>query len=192
MSGLSQAKSKIKAGASWRGIINVEIDGDEVPLTVRQLRDPEFEEVMGLINRDELSELREAYPSDAIERLDELEDKDELTDEEEDELEDLRETIEESDVDVFEYLSSDTFEGIRRAAIYGIEPDEDDKREALRERAHQIEQEYGIKVETPEDTLPALQDEIEDMVRDSTNFVSFRMGMAVLTETVGDEGNSDE
>jgi hypothetical protein len=189
MSGLSTAKTKIKEGASWRGDITVEIRGEDVPLTVRQLRDPEFEEVMGLLDRDELQELREAYPSDVMERLDELTEKDELTDEEREERDELRDEIADSDVNVFDYLSDSTFKGIRRAAVYGIEPDEEDKREALRERAHEIEAEYGVKVETPDDTLPALQDDIEEMIAESTNFVSFRMGMKVLTETVGEEGN---
>jgi hypothetical protein len=191
MSGLNKVKQKTKEGAEWRGTITVDIDGESVPLTIRQLVDPEFEEVMGKINRDELSELREAYPSDAMQRLDELQSEDELTEEQETELSEVRDEIAESDVNVFDYLSSETFDGIRLAAIYGIEPDEEDKREALRERAHEIEKQYGVKVEQPDDTLPALQDDIEKMVHNSTDFLSFRMGMKVLTETVGDEGNSE-
>lgn len=189
MSGLSSVKQKVKEGAEWRGQITIDVQGSEEELTIRQLRDPEFEEVMGLIDRDELSDLREAYPSEAMERLEELQSLDELTDEQSEELEDVQQQIQDHDVNVFDYLSSSTFEGIRKAAIYGIEPDDEDKREALRDRAHDIEREYGVKVETPEDTVVALQDDIEMMVRESTNFLSFRMGMKVLTETVGEEGN---
>lgn len=191
MSGLSTAKQKLKEGIEWRGTINVEIHGENVELTVRQLADPELEEVLGLIDRDELQELQEQYPEDVRDEMEELRGQEDLTADEEERLAELQEEMEEADVDIFDTLSQDTFEGVRRAAVYGVEPDMDDMREALRERAHEIEAEYGIKVTEPEDTKPALQDEWEELVRNATDFVSFEIGMECLMATVGDEGNSE-
>jgi len=189
MSGLATAKKKLKEGADWRGYITVDIDDEPVELCVRQLRDPELEEIMGLLEREELDELRDQYPDDVRDELDDLRDKDELTDEEEERRSELQAQMEEVDVDVFSVLSDDTFEAVRKAAVYGVEPDEDDMAEAMRERAHEIEREYGIQVKQPEDTREALQDEWEAHIYNATEFVSFEVGMMVLTETVGDEGN---
>jgi hypothetical protein len=189
MSDLSVAKQKLKAGADWRGTITVDIGGESVELTVRQLRDPEFEEVMGMISRDELTELREQYPADKMEELRELRHADALDPDEQDRKDELESEMEDVDVNIFDILSQETFSGIRLAAIYGVEPDDEDKQEAFKNRAHEIEREYGIKVETVDDVTAALQDEWEQHIRDATNFTSFQIGMKVLTETVETEGN---
>lgn len=189
MSGMSVAKQKLKEGKDWRGTINVTIDDEDVQLTVRQLRDPELEEVMGLISRDELQQLRDEYPDDVMEELDDLREIEEPTESEKARIEELEGEIEDTDVNLFDILSDDTFEGIRQAAIYGVEPDDEDKQHAFTNRAREIEKEYGVKVSTLDDVVPALQDEWEEHIRNATNFVSFQIGMRVLTETVESEGN---
>jgi hypothetical protein len=190
MSDLSKVDAKLQEGADWRGTIRVNLDDEEYELTVRQLRDPEFREVMSKIDRDELQELRERLPSDAMETMRELRQKDELTEEEEDRLEDAQGELNDAEVDIFEILSDETFAGIRQTAKYAVEPDEEDIREAFMERAHEIESEYGVKVSEPEDVMPALQDDIEAMVDKATNMASFTIGIQCLVETVGEsEGN---
>ena len=191
MSDLATAKQKIKKGADWRGTVTLDIDGDTVELCVRQLRDVELEEVMGLIDRDELENLRDEYPDEVRDELDELRSQDDLSEEEEERLSELQEQMEDVDVDVFSVLSDSTFEGVRKAAMYGVEPDEDDMATAMRERAHEIEKERGIQVQTPEDTHDALKEEWQDILYQATDFVSFEAGMEVLMATVGEEGNSE-
>jgi hypothetical protein len=189
MSDLFSAKSKIKEGADWRGSITVEIDGDEHELCVRQLVDPELEDVWGKIDRSELEELRERLPSEKMEEHRELVERDDCDESEEARKDELKAELEDETPDIFEILSGETFEGIRLAAKYGVEPDDDDRERVFRERPREIEREYGVKVTTPEDVEPALQDEIEAMIESCTDFTSFEIGTKVLTETVGDEGN---
>jgi hypothetical protein len=190
MSDLDSVTQKVKEGINWRGDIRVEIDEEEHELSVRQLRDPEFREVMSMIDRDELDELRNDLPDDMMEEYRELQTKEELEGEEEERLEAIRDDLEESTANLFDVLSEDTFEGIRQAGKYAVEPDEDDMQTAFRERAAEIEREYGIKVQTPEDVEPALQDDIEAMIDNATGLVSFTIGMQALVETVGEsEGN---
>jgi len=191
MSDLATAKQKIKSGADWRGTVTLDIDGETVELCVRQLRDVELEEVMGLIDRDELESLRDEYPDGVREELDELQDKDSLTDEEEERLSELQAEMEDVDVDVFSVLSGETFEGVRKAAVYGVEPDEEDMRNAMKERAHEIEKERGIQVKEPSDTHDALKEEWQETIYNATKFVSFEAGMEVLMATVDEEGNSE-
>lgn len=188
MSDFHSVKQKVKEGTEWRGTIRVNIDDEEHELTIRQLRDPEFEEVMRLIDRSELQELQEQLPEEAQEEYQELsQQEEELTEAESERLAELEETIEEESPDMFDIFSDDTFEGIRRCAKYAVEPDEEDLQRAFRERAPQIESEYGIKVRTPEDVEPALQDDIEYMIDNAVDFTSFTIGIQCLVETVGDE-----
>lgn len=192
MSDLNSVREKVAEGAAWRGTIRVEIGGEENELTVRQLRDPEFFEVMSLIDRDELQNLREDLPDGMMEEYRELQQAEDLDEEEHERLEELRAELEEhSDAgSLFESLSHDTFEGIRKCAKYAVEPDEEDLQHAFRERASEIEREYGIRVQTPEDVEPALQDDIEEMIDACTKFTSFTIGIQALVQTVGeDEGN---
>jgi hypothetical protein len=167
--------------------------GEKVELTVRQLRDPEFREVMSLIDRDELDEMRGDMDEETVEELQDLRTKDESTDEERERFEELRAEMEAQSSDLFDAVSESTFEGIRKCAKYAVVPDEEDKREAFVDRAAEIESEYGIKVQQPADVEEALQDDIEQMIDDATEFVSFAIGMQALLETVGkDEGNSEQ
>lgn len=190
MSDLNKLREKTTEGAQWRGTIRVNVMDEEMELTVRQLKDPEFFEVMSLIDRDELQKLRDQLPDDEMEEFRELQDATELSDEDRERFNELEELLEEESVDLFEVLSVDTFEGIRRCAKYAVEPDEEDIRETFMERASEIESEYGIRVQTAEDVLPAMQDDIEEMIDNSTKFTSFTIGIQSLVQTVGeDEGN---
>lgn len=191
MSDFHSVKEKVKEGAEWRGTIRVNIDDEEHELTIRQLRDPEFEEVMSLIDRNELDELQDELPQEAHDEYTDLSQKEEeLTEEESERLAELEETLEEESPDMFDILSSSTFDGIRRCGKYCVEPDEEDLEQAFRERAGEIEREYGVKVKTPEDVKPALQDDIEYMIDNAVDFTSFTIGIQCLVETVGeDEGN---
>lgn len=192
MSDFHRVKQKTQEGADWRGTISVEMDGEMMELQIRHLKSPEFEEIMRLINRDELKELRDLVPSDVREEYNELQEKEEdLTEKEEERLRELQEEMDEAmgGKMIFDVLSSDTFEGIRRCGIYCVEPDEEDLQREFRERAGEIEEEYGIPVRVPEDVYPAVKDDLEDMVRNSTNFIGLTIGLQALMETVDDEGN---
>lgn len=189
MSDLHTVNQKVAEGADWRGTIHVTIDDEEHELTVRQLRDPEFHEVMSLIDRDELQELRDGLPEETMTEYRDLQRKEELDDEERERFEELEAELQDSSINIFDVLSRETFEGIQRCAKYAIEPDEEDKRRAFTERAAEIEKEYGIKVQTPEDVEEALQDDIDAMIENATNFTSVTIGIQALVQSVGeDEG----
>lgn len=189
MSDLHKVRSKTTQGAEWRGTIRVTIDEEEMELTVRQLTDPEFFDVMSMVDRDELEAMKEQLPSDKMDRLRELQEIEEPTDEEAEEREELQEELDNIDVDMFEYLSKDTFMGIQKAAILAVEPDEEDLHYAVKHRAHELEDKYDVTIKTAEDAREPLNAEIEEMIRNSTNFTSFIIGVQALTETVGNEGN---
>ena len=188
MSDLFAAREKVEKGANWRGSINVEIDGDVHQLTVRQLFDPEQWEVMSDIDLDEIEELRGELPEEKMEELDELQDKDTLTDDEEARLEELQAEIEDEELDIFGVLSFDTYKGLKKAAKYGVEPDESDIQYALANHTNEIQDAYGGM--TNEDAKKYVNDHVIDpLIEKSTNFASFAMGIEVIGETLGDTKN---
>lgn len=189
MSDLSAVRQKVQEGADWRGTIRVSIQGEEHELTVRQLTDDEFWEVMSLISREEIQALRDELPADLLEEYQELQRAEDLDEEGQERIEEVREELNEEAPDITDVLSTETFHGIQRCAKKAVVPDEEDLRMAFAERAPEIESEYGVTVKTPEDVRPALQDEIETMIDNATNFTSFTIGMQALFQTVGDEGN---
>lgn len=188
MSDLFKTREKVEAGANWRGSINVVIDGEEMELSVRQLNDIEFYEVMNLVDTDEIEDLQDHLPKEKMEEISELQEKDSLDDAESERLDALQEELEDQDVNIFDVLSLDTFKGIRKAAKYGVEPDEADKRDALSEYGGEIKEQYGRA--TSENAGKWLNAHmIEPMIEDATDFASFSIGVKVLTESLDDEGN---
>jgi hypothetical protein len=188
MSDLFETRSKIEEGASWRGNINVNIDDEEKELSVRQLRDPEFWEVMELIDREALRSLKSELNEEKMDEYQELRESEDLDEDEKERLKELQHELEDESVDIFDRLDHDTFMGVRQAAKYGVVPDEADKREALIEKGDHIEEQYGYEPTSSEDTEEYLNDEIARMMDRSTRFVSFTIGIQVLRETMGDSG----
>lgn len=188
MSDLFKAREKVEQGDSWRGSVTVTIDDEQMDLTVRQLRDTEYWGTMGLIDRDELEDLQESLPQEKMESYRELRDADSLTEEEEAKLQRVQEDLESADVDLFDVISEETFEGIRKAAKCGIVPDEEDVRGAIVEHGDEIEEKYGRA--TSEEARQFLNDIVIPQTIDrSTGFASFSIGIKVVTETFGDSGN---
>lgn len=190
MSDVFEARQKTEQGASWRGTINVDISGDTHELTVRQLVDPEFWEVMTYVDTDELKALQSDLPEEKMEELQDLQTKENLTEEEKERLETLTEQVEEGDLNLFDALSYETYKGLKLAAEYGVEPDEEDIRYALSNHTNEIQEQYGGT--SHDEAKEYVNDHvIKPMIEDSTDFTSFAIGVRALGQTLGDEGNSE-
>lgn len=191
MSGIHELAKKTKEGTDWRGTITVEEDGDEIELTVRNLTSPEIEDVFRLIDREELETLEDELPTEQMdERRELLEmDEDERTDAEQERLDELTDELEGTTMKLFDILSKETFNGIRLAAKKGVVPSQEEMREAVKERAHEIEQETGRQVAVPEDTFDFLKDELQWSIENNSKFIGFQIGMKVLRETGETKGN---
>lgn len=188
MSDLFETRRKVEEGADWRGKIEVAIDDDTHELTVRQLYDPELWEVMSKVDTDEIEELQDQLPEEKMEEFETLKEKDSLTDAESERLEELQTEVEDSDLNLFDVLSMETYDGLKTAAKYGVEPDEQDIQRALTENAAEISEMYGAT--NRENATKYVNDHIiATMIEESTNFTSFTIGVSVLGEALGDEGN---
>jgi len=188
MSDLFETREKVEKNTDWRTEITVMMDGDEQELSIRQLVDPEFWEVMSDIDTDELQALQEELPSDKMDELRSLQEQDSLTDDERTRMENLQDEIEQEDVNLFDIISYDTYLGIQQAAIYGVEPDSEDVQYALRNFTDDIDEMYGAT--SMEQAKEYINDHhVKPMIKNATDFLSFSIGVRVLTETIGDEEN---
>lgn len=189
MSDLFEVRQKVEEGANWRGSITVSIGGEQQELTVRQLRDTEFWEVMSLIDTDEIEDLQSDLPEEEMEEFRDLQSKDDLTDGESDRLAELQDELEDTTGEnIFEELSFDTFKGIKKCAKYGVEPDDADIQRALTDAVGEIRDTYGGG--SHEEARQYVQDTVIDpTIENSTNFTSFAIGVRVLGETLEGEGN---
>lgn len=188
MSDLFEVRKKVEEGASWRGDIQVSIDDDTQTLTVRQLRDTEFWDVMSDIDTDELEDLQGDLPDDLMEEYNDLQNADSLDEEEEERLEELQDKLETEDFDLFDSVSRDTYRGLKKAAKYGIEPDEQDVQHVLTTFTDELQSKYG---ETSRDAAVNYVNDhvIGPMIDESTDFVSFAIGIRVFQATLDDAGN---
>jgi hypothetical protein len=122
------------------------------------------------------------------EELQDLQRKDDLTEDERERLEELQQEVEENGLNLFDSISKETFDGIKQCAKYGVEPDTEDIRDALTRFTDDIESQYGGT--SQDDARQYLNDHvIAPMIEQSTDFTSFAIGVRVLSETLEDEGN---
>jgi len=191
MSDLFDVREKTEKGKEWRGEITVPMDGESKTLTVRQLVDTEFWEIGSYIDFDELQNLEdvEDLDEDKVDELRELSEQDDLTDEEEDRMAELEQELD-TEFNIFDAISMDTFLGIKKTAKYCVEPDENDLVNALNNHAAEIEADHGLaNDENARKYVNA--NVIEPMIDDSTDLTSFMIGMKALEATLETEGNSE-
>jgi hypothetical protein len=191
MSDLFDVRGKTEEGKAWRGEITVPMDGESKELTVRQLVDTEFWEVGSYIDFDELENLEDVDDLDEekVDELRELSEKSDLTDEESDRLQELNEQLD-TEFNIFDAISMDTFIGIKKTAKYCVEPDQNDIVQTMNNHAAEIEADYGTaSQENAEDWLN--ENVIYPMIEDSTDLTSFMIGMKALEATLESEGNSE-
>ena len=190
MSGFNKLREKAAKGQEWRGDITVGSGDDALDLKIRQLNDPEYYEVMSGINHDELEELGDMMPEDDLERFRELDDMDDRTEEQEAEMQLLEEDLNRQSAQIFKIMSKETFEAIRTAAKYGVVPSEDDVREMMMDDSWVKDKEdMGYDVSHYDGAYEALNDETPMIIDGQTDLESFEIGMEVIYETVGGEGN---
>jgi len=191
MSDLFDVRQKTEEGKQWRGEITVPMDGESKTLTVRQLVDTEFWEVGSYIDFDEVQNLEdvEDLDEDKVDEMRELSEQDDLTDEQQDRMAELEEKLD-TEFNIFDAISMDTFLGIKKTAKYCIEPDENDIVQAMNNHAADIEDDYGLaNHENAREYVN--KNVIEPMIDDSTDLTSFMIGMKALEATLETEGNSE-
>lgn len=190
------ARRKITQGTDWRGTANVSIGGETMEIGHRLLTEDEFLELKRVIPLSELQEYEEEDQSEAEERLQELQAKDDLTESEEGELERLQAEVASMQEEIEDVLGEDAYEMILESGKRAIAPtdaDIDDFLDADPDLQCQIAGVDSIK------QLPAhmsrdeaeeiLEEDMQRMVEGQPYPIKFTIGMQAFQETVRVLGN---
>lgn len=204
MSDLLGLASKTEEGADWRGTIEVEMGGEMLEVTIRQLFDPEERRFRSMVDSEKIAEMQEAIPDDLAEELQELRSMspDDRSDGEEERMVELNQELQSHLSDIEE--PDGLYEALRYAAKKAVCPDDEDVRNALddAEIVKWAEDEYGVTVNTPEDLYDAskegpgagnpgpLKAYVQERIIDqSTDGTSYEIGMQAMQESLDTEGN---
>lgn len=196
MSDLYRADTKMKEGASWREYVTVEIGDEELELCHRDLFTDEFSHAMDIIGEESFARMQEQFAEmddfdideSDIERIEELQSKDDLTDDERAELEEYAEKT--GGVDGMMAIISDpsVVEGARYAARLGVVPDDDDIESVLEMTFSEQEEVFGDTAKTRDQAEELAQKRVVSIVENSkprTGFTDVILGLNVLFSSLG-------
>lgn len=185
------ARDKINQGVDWRGTANVPVDGETMQFGHRLLNETEFHDLKRVIPLSELREYKNSDESDAEKRLQELQQKDELSDAEERELEQLQAEVAAMQDDIEDALGEDAYDEIMRAGRRAIMPTEDDVEDIIN-APHDVQR--RVLGEVPQmldfDTAEELlKEDMVETVSQQPYPIKFTVGMQAFAETVRVLGN---
>lgn len=190
-----RAKQKISDATSWRGDVNVSLGDETITFKHRLLSEQEFLDLKQSLN---LSELRDSQnenlgQTDAQERLLELQQKEDLTDSEEDELEKLSRQVAGQTDQIEDVLGEDGYDKIMDAGRACIEPSDEDVEYVYNASPDEARELMGV------DTLPnpltkdvvrdQLADELRSMITGQPYPIKMNVGMQALSESISVLGN---
>lgn len=194
MSEWASLKTKIQDADNWRGECNVPIEDETFTVKIRMLTESERQGLLPRINMSALAEHRENEQSDAEEVIENLQDKDELTDAEEARLQEAQLDLAEQRGDLIEALGEETFAAIREAGRLGITPDAEDVTQVLDEHPQESRERFehidGVE-DVPQDreeAREAIRAEMNHWLERSPYPIQFTVGQRVLRESQG-QGN---
>jgi hypothetical protein len=197
-----RAKRKINEATNWRGDVNVSLGQETVTFKHRLLSESEFLELQRELDKDALSgdpediEDPEMGETEAQERLLELQQQEDLSNEEQQELRELTEQVAGQTDRIERALGEDGYELLMQMGRDTIEPSEDD-----------VDAIFGMISEEPAeairamglDSLPEnmtradvrqnLRRELRMMIDDQPYPIKLNVGMQAMAETISVLGN---
>lgn len=193
MSDYFDVKSKVKSGKEWRDHVNVPVgDDDTMELSYGLIPEEDLlASIYPSLDLQTIQEYQEEDQSEWEDRLYELQSQDDLSDEEEAELNDLHEKLESHKMELVDALGKDTFLAIMKAGKVAVKPDDDDISEVLTMGTTEQERHFGRAVKTREQAEDALTADMKDTLTKNPYPIKFTLGQQALNES-GTVGNGNE
>lgn len=162
-------------------------DGEPVTADLSYRMLPE-EDLMDVIPRIDMEAL--GGDSDEASRLQELQAKEGLTEEEEQELQGLHEELKANQSEVMNELGPETFHAVIDAGRMALAPDDEDIQMALSQSASEQKDRFGNPVRTREEAKEAIETEMNEVVTGSPYLIKFTVGKAALNTSHTVQGNA--
>lgn len=199
MSDLFAVDSKVQQGLEWRGTVEVEMDGESLELQHRDLDTEEFSHTMDIIGEETFADLQERFgemDGDAeleldesdLNRIDELQSKDELTDEEQAELAEYSDKVGGVDQIMAIVSTPSIVEGCRYAAKLAVVPDDDDIDHVMDMTLTEQEETFGETAKTRQQARKLAKERVKHIVdnaRPRQGFTDIVIGLNVVFASTG-------
>lgn len=187
MSDWTRAKKKSREGVEFIDYANVPMGDETFELAYGLLSGDDFLDIYGRMDIQTIREYQDE--SDTNERLQELQSKDELTDDEEDELQDLHEEVTEESAELISRLGDDTLSAIQDAGRLALRPDREDINDALELSSAEQEERFGETLRTPQEAREAIETEMREVVKESPYLIAWTIGQKAFEESQRLVGN---
>lgn len=193
MSEWLRVKKKTIDAKKYREYANIPLGEDEddnavtAEVPYKMLAEEDMLDILPRINLDALGGDGD---NEEVNRLQELQAKDDLTDEEEAELNELHDELESDQATVMQELGSESFMAILDAGRMAITPDEEDINMALDQGVTEQEERFGRSVRTREEAKEAIEEEMRSVVEGSPYLTKFTIGQAALKASQTAQGNT--
>lgn len=193
-----RAKQKISDKTGWRGDVNVSLDDEMVTFKHRLMNEGEFLNVKKELNLSELQseENENLGQTDAQQRLLELQQKEELSEAEERELEELSQQVAGQTDRIERMLGDDGYNLLMEMGVKCIEPSDEDVEYVYNANPDEARELMGV------DTLPnpltkdvvreRLTEELRNIITDQPYPIKINVGMQALSETISVLGNASQ
>jgi len=189
-----RAKRKIADATNWLGDVNVSLGGETVSFKHRLLTESEFLEIKRSLNLSELQgESGNVGQTDAQERLLELQQKDELTEEDEAELESLSQEVAGQTDKIEDALGEDGYEILMDMGRRAIAPSEEYVNYVYDSNTAEMKQHMGVETLPNPLTRDTVADHLSEQMVSTINNQPFpiklNIGMQAFSETLSVLGN---
>ncbi|MDB9247449.1 hypothetical protein PN419_00310 [Halorubrum ezzemoulense] len=190
------ARQKIQEGTDYTDTVEVPFGDETIELTHRLLTESELYEVEASIDREELMEYQQEDMSDAEQRIRELQEKDDLTAAEQQELKDLARQIQAEQAGIMDSMGEEAFDAFMNAGRTALTPSEEDIDEHFELSTDEQERRFNFVPNTREEMREAIELEMREMVVDQPYPIKLIVGQKAYAESVSllgdaelDEGN---
>jgi hypothetical protein len=185
-----RADEKIEQGLDWDDTMTIPIAGDKMEFSFTLLDERMRQQVQSTLPLEKFRDYRKGGMSEQQERLMELQRKDDLTDDEQEELVELAQEVnpEEEGRDT---LGDDAVNALMDAGKHAIEPTEGDIQDVM---AADPQRQEAILGELPDhmDTKTVrdgLREYMRDRIEEQPFPIKFQLGQRAFMETIAVQGN---
>ena len=186
-----EARQEITEGKDYRDTVEVPFGEKTIDLTHRLLTETELLEIESTIDREEMVDHMESEASDAEQRLQQLQQKDDLTTAEEQELQDLARQIQAEQAGIMNSMGMETFKAFMNAGKTALTPSEEDIEEHFDLSAEEQRQRFNFVPNTRDDMREAIELEMEEMVQEQPYPIKLIVGQKAYAESLSLLGDTE-
>ena len=186
-----EARQEITEGKEHRDTVPVPFGDKTIELTHRLLTETELLEIESTIDREKMVEHMESEASDAEQRLQQLQSKDELTAAEQQELQDLAQQIQAEQAGIMNSMGMETFRAFMDAGKTALTPSDEDIQEHFDLSTEEQRRRFNFLPETRGDMREAIELEMEEMVEEQPYPIKLIVGQKAYSESLSLLGDTD-